>query len=152
MSLVAITKNESAGKVDAIAFWPVITVKELRDDYRIYTAITDEACLKELELAYITVTDALDEYAAKKEREGVTTLEALERDSERFRQVRLFKQAVYSLAKQKISEEYLDVDLTRKAGSDKREEVNNNTLTLNSDYNIAIRKFLDKPSSFVALV
>ena len=152
MSLVAITKNESAGKVDAITFWPVITVKELRDDYRIYTAITDEACLKELELAYITVTDALDEYAAKKEREGVTTLEALERDSERFRQVRLFKQAVYSLAKQKISEEYLDVDLTRKAGSDKREEVNNNTLTLNSDYNIAIRKFLDKPSSFVALV
>lgn len=152
MSLVAITKNESAGKVDAIAFWPIITVKELRDDYRIYTAVTDEACLKELELAYITVTDALDEYAAKKEREGITTLEALERDSERFRQVRLFKQAVYSLAKQKISEEYLDVDLTRKAGSDKREEVNNNTLTLNSDYNIAIRKFLDKPSSFVALV
>lgn len=152
MSLVAITKNESAGKVDAITFWPVITVKELRDDYRIYTAITDEACLKELELAYITVTDALDEYAAKKEREGITTLEALERNSERFRQVRLFKQAVYSLAKQKISEEYLDVDLTRKAGSDKREEVNNNTLTLNSDYNIAIRKFLDKPSSFVALV
>lgn len=152
MSLVAITKNESSGKVDAIAFWPVITVKELRDDYRIYTAVTNEACLKELELAYITVTDALDEYAAKKEREGITTLEALERDSERFRQVRLFKQAVYSLAKQKISEEYLDVDLTRKAGSDKREEVNDNTLTLNSDYNIAIRKFLDKPSSFVALV
>lgn len=152
MSLVAITKNESAGKVDAIAFWPVITVKELRDDYRIYTAISDEACLKSLELAYITVTDALDDYAAKKEQEGIATLEALERDSERFRQVRLFKQAVYSLAKQKISEEYLDVDLTRKAGSDKREEVNDNTLTLNSDYNIAIRKFLDKPSSFVALV
>ena len=152
MTLIAITENESQGKIDVIPFWPVITVKELRDDYRIYTAVNDEACLKELELAYITVTDALDGYAAKKEREGITTLEALERDSERFRQVRLFKQAVYSLAKQKISEEYLDVDLTRKAGSDKREEVNDNTLTLNSDYNIAIRKFLDKPSSFVALI
>lgn len=152
MTLIAITENESQGKIDVIPFWPIVTVKEFRDSYRIYTAISDAACLNNLEIAYITVTDALDKYAQLKEQQGITKLEDLERDSERFRQIRLFKEAIYSLAKQKLSEQYLDVDLTRKAGSDKREAVNDNTEILNSNYNIAIRKFLDKPSTYVALV
>lgn len=149
--LVAITENKKSGMVNPIPFWPAITVKELRDDYRIYSSIGDDACLKALEFAYIVVTDALDSYALDKERAGIESLEDLP-EREQFRQVRLFKVAVYSLAKQKLSESYLDVDLTRKPGSDMRESVGDATPLLNSDYNEAIRRFLGKPASFVALV
>ena len=151
MSLVAITKTDGVGRIGYIDFWPEITVKELRNDYRIYSAITDDACLQALEIAYIIVTDALDKYAIEKERAGIKKLEELP-ERERFRQIRLFKEAVYTLAKEKLSERYLDVDLTRKPGSNVKEAINDATPILNSNYNEAIRRFLGKSASFVALV
>ena len=150
--LTAITERDRSGVVNLISFWPTVSVSELNRDYRIYSAISDEQCLKSLEIAYIVVTDALDEYAETKEREGIKKLEELTNDRERFRQIRLFKEAVYSLAKQKINEEYIDVDLARKPGQDAKEAVNDSTQTLNADYNIAIRRFLGQSASFVALV
>ncbi|UNM95501.1 head completion/stabilization protein [Ignatzschineria rhizosphaerae] len=150
--LTAITESKKVGEVNYISFWPSITVAELHKDYRLYSAITDEQSLKALEIAYITVTDALDEYAEAKEREGIAKLEELPSERERSRQVRLFKEAVYSLAKQKINEEYIDVDLARKPGQDVKAATNDSTLTLNANYNMAIRRFLGQSASLVALV
>ena len=150
--LTAMTKRDRRGEVNLISFWPMVSVSELNRDYRIYSSINDEQCLRSLEIAYIVVTDALDEYAEAKEREGITKLEDLTNDRERFRQIKLFKEAVYSLAKQKINEEYIDVDLARKPGQDVKEAVNDSTLTLNADYNMAIRRFLGQPASSVALI
>lgn len=149
--LMAITSNTGTGEVGFIPFWPKVTVSELRRFYRIYTSINDEQCLQALESAYIVVTDALDSYAVKKEIAGFERLEDLP-EREKFRQIKLFNEAVYSLAKEKLSELYIDVDLARKPGQDVKEAVNDASQLYNSNYNEAIRRFLGKRASFVALV
>ncbi len=148
-AFVGKANNKKEGEIKGMGFWPGVNVAEFREEMRIYTSIEDGRILNELEFAFIDVTDYLDTYAQNKEREGYTTLAELPNAR---RQMMLFKRAIFAKAKQNLISGHLDVDLTRKAGADTRESVNDSSLFYNAMYNEALRMFLDQPGDYVGIV
>lgn len=154
MSLIATSRRDSATKIEMDGFWPSICLDEARKEMRVFTAIDDPHLTTLLKQAYIVVIDSLDEYAHEMEQKGYKTLKEVPapKVGNQTRQEILFYQALYCYTRKLIGESYPDVDLTRKAGSDKSAAIKIGKSDWHAQYLMAIRAFLGKPRGYVALI
>lgn len=154
MGVVAKSESKTALVLMVGSFWPEISVKDFKEKGRVTTIVDDVAALHFLQRAVIFFLDDVGNYANDMQLRGYQNLAEVEsiKIGEQTRQEILYESAVFAYAKKLISDDYKDIDLTRRAGDDKAKELESSARAWHAEYLQSVRAFLGKSRSAVALI
>ncbi|MBA5197926.1 head completion/stabilization protein [Pectobacterium aroidearum] len=110
--------DDNGEKVSAAAFWPEISLSDVRMEMRINGAVTTTRLKHVVIEAVAHITDQLAEWQASRVSDGYTSLDLVPASLINGSSVKVYRyrRAVFSIARALLIENYRDVDTTGDAG------------------------------------
>lgn len=107
--------DDGGAVVKSGAFWPEITLRDLRTSMRINGKVTTDRLMHATTEAVLHTNDQLKEYRFDQEKQGHASLEDVPAEliNDVSPLVYRYRRAVYSITKVSLTERYRDIDTTR---------------------------------------
>lgn len=146
-------QSAAAGEIANAAFFPTITLAELRAVARIDGTVPDERLVEAAAVAMSAVNTDLAAYQADQEALGITTLAAVPATQlgGRSRLVRLYLRAIYALTKADLLERYRDFDAAN-SGRAREDDLDTPAAELRRNARLAVREILGIPRVTAELI
>lgn len=145
--------NDGGAKVTSGAFWPEITLADLRNSMRLNGAVTTERLIHITVEAVLYVNQLLAAWQQEQEKNGFASLAAVPSPAinDTTAHVFRYRHAVYNFTKALLIENYRDIDTTRD-GEKHAEALSTQIDDLRRDGQNAIRDVLGKNRMIAELV
>lgn len=153
MSGFVASPSAGTGQIANDAFFPAISIAELRAVARIDGTVPDERLIEAATVAMSAVNTDLDGYRAERVAEGIATLAAVPAAElgGRSRLVRLYQRAVYAMTKADLLERYRDFDAAN-SGRSREEDLDKPAAEQRRNARLAIREILGVPRVTAELI